>query len=117
MATSTVEAEFMASSLAIKEANWLRSFLEEIGEPPWNVKIFIDNQGCINNLRNPVNSKFTKHIAVAFHYAREAIKLCQVDIQYVESAKNRADVMTKPLVGPVFRKHVDALGLLTLYQE
>jgi hypothetical protein len=34
VATSTVEAEFMASSVAIKEANWLRSFLEEIGEPP-----------------------------------------------------------------------------------
>jgi hypothetical protein len=117
VATSTVEAEFMASSLAIKEANWLRSFLEEIGEPPWSVKIYVDNQGCINHLRNPVNSKFTKHIAVAFHFAREAIKLCQVDVQYVESAKNRADVMTKPLVGPVFRKHVDALGLLTLYQE
>jgi hypothetical protein len=117
VATSTVEAEFMASSLAIKEANWLRSFLEEIGEPPWNVKIFIDNQGCINNLGNPVNSKFTKHIVVAFHYAREAIKLSQVHIQYVQSAKNRADVMTKPLLGPVFKKHVDALGLLTLYQE
>jgi hypothetical protein len=36
---------------------------------------------------------------------------------FLACAKNRADVMTKPLVGPVFRKHVDALGLLTLYQE
>jgi hypothetical protein len=34
VATSAVEAEFMASSLAIKEANWLRFLLEEIGEPP-----------------------------------------------------------------------------------
>ncbi len=31
VATSTVEAEFMASSAAIKEAAWLKSFLEEIG--------------------------------------------------------------------------------------
>ena len=31
VATSTVEAEFMAASLAIKEAIWLKGFLEEIG--------------------------------------------------------------------------------------
>ena len=37
VATSTVEAEFMAASLAIKEANWLRGFLEEIGCAPWRV--------------------------------------------------------------------------------
>ncbi len=36
VATSTVEAEFMAASLAVKESNLLRGFLEEIGVPPWS---------------------------------------------------------------------------------
>jgi hypothetical protein len=44
-------------------------------------------------------------------------KCAKVEVQYVESAKNCADVLTKPLVGPVFRMHVDALGIFTLYQE
>jgi hypothetical protein len=114
VATSTVEAEFMASSAAIKEAAWLKSFLEEIGCAPWTVKIHCDNQGCIANLKNPVYSKYTKHIAVQFHFAREAIKKGQVDVRYVESAKNHADMMTKPLVGPVFKKHVQAINLLPL---
>jgi hypothetical protein len=35
VATSTVEAEFMAASTAVKEANWLRGFLEEIGVTRW----------------------------------------------------------------------------------
>jgi hypothetical protein len=87
VATSTVEAEFMASSAAIKEAAWLKSFLEEIGCAPWTVKIHCDNQGCIANLKNPVYSKYTKHIAVQFHFAREAIKKGQVDVKYVESDK------------------------------
>jgi len=114
VATSTVEAEFMASSTAIKEAAWLKSFLEELGCAPWSVKLYCDNQGCIQNLKNPVYSKYTKHIAVQFHFAREAIKLGQVDIKYVESAKNQADMMTKPLVGPVFKRHVQSIGLLPL---
>ncbi len=57
-------------------------------------------------------SNYIKHIAVQVHFAQEAIKNGQVDIRYVESANNRADVMTKPLVSHVFKKHVQAIGLL-----
>jgi hypothetical protein len=117
VATSTVQAEFMAASLAIKEASWLRSFLEEIGCAPWSVKVLVDNQGCIQNLGNPVNSRFCKHIAVQFHYAREAIILGQVIIDYIESAKNRADIFTKPLAAPVVKEHVKGLGVVTLPTE
>ena len=76
----------------------------------WNFTC--DNQGCIANLRNPLYSKYTKHIAESFHYAREAIAKGQVDIQYVESAKNKADIMTKPLAKPLFQVHRQSIGLL-----
>lgn len=78
VATSTVKAEFMAASAAIKEAAWLQSFLEELGCAPWKVKIHCDNQGCIQNLKNPIYLKYAKHIAMQFHFAREAIKKGQV---------------------------------------
>jgi hypothetical protein len=54
VATSTVEVGFMAASHVVKEANWLRGFLEEIGAAPWRVKIVCDNQGFIANLRSPL---------------------------------------------------------------
>jgi hypothetical protein len=111
VATSIVEAEFKAASLAIKEANWLRGFLEEIGCAPWRVTLHCDNQGCIANLRNPLYSKYTKHIAVSFHFAREAIAKGQVDVVYVESARNVADIFTKPLGKPVFQAHRNTLGM------
>ena len=91
-----------------------KSFLEELGCAPWSVKLYCNNQGCIQNLKNPVYSKYTKHIAVQFHFAREAIKLGQVDIKYVETSNNQADMMTKPLVGPVLKRHVQSIGLLPL---
>jgi hypothetical protein len=111
VATSTVEAEFMAASAVVKEANWLRGFLEEIGVLPWIVKIHCDNQGCINHLRNPVYSKHTKHIAISCHFAREAIAKGQVDFKYIQSARNVADIFTKPLVRLVFQGHRNSLGL------
>jgi hypothetical protein len=104
----------MATSLAIKELNWLRGFLEEIGTPPWSVKLYCDNQGCIANLKNPLYSKYTKHIAVCFHFAREAIAMGQVSLCYVESAKNKADMLTKPLARPVFQLHRRAFGLVKM---
>jgi hypothetical protein len=74
-------------------------------------KIFCDNQGCISNLRNPLYSKFTNHVAASFRYAREAMALGQVDILYVESARNLTDIVTKPLAKMVFVGHRDSLGL------
>jgi hypothetical protein len=115
VATSTVEAEFMAASAAVKEANWMKGFLEEIGISPWIVKIHCDNQGCINHLRNPVFSKHTKHIAISFHFAREAIALGQVDMRYIPSARNVADIFTKPLTRQVFQGHRDSLGLAKFF--
>jgi hypothetical protein len=48
-ATSTVESEFRAASHAVKEAIWLRGFLEEIHVDVWKPPLFIDKSGCVRN--------------------------------------------------------------------
>ena len=111
-ATSTVEAEFRAASHAVKEAQWLRGLLEELHIPVWKIPLFCDNAGCIQNLKNHVNSKYTKHIAVAFHHARSAVIQGQVDIRYVSTDKNVSDVLTKPLLPDVFLRHRKTLGVV-----
>ena len=112
-ATSTVEAEFRAASQAVKEAIWLRGLLEELHIPVWRVPLHCDNTGCIQNLRNPVNSKYTKHVAVSFHHARTAVILGQVDVKYVATQDNVADIFTKPLVPSVFKAHRLTLGVVS----
>eukprot|EP00884_Botryococcus_braunii_P021080 jgi/Botrbrau1/7656/Bobra.0159s0098.1 len=69
VATSGVEAEFMAASHVVKGVNWLQGFMQEIWAAPWRVQIFCDNQGCRVNLRNTLYAKYTKPVAVSFHYA------------------------------------------------
>jgi hypothetical protein len=111
-ACSTVEAEFRAASHAVKEALWLRGLLEELHFDVWKIPLYCDNTGCIQNLKNPVNSKYTKHVAVSFHHARSAVIQGQVDVKYISTQANVADIFTKPLVPVLFKQHRDTLGVI-----
>jgi hypothetical protein len=64
-----------------------------------------------------VSSKHTKHIAISFHFAREAIALGQVDVRYVPSARNVADIFTKPLTRQVFKDIVIRWVWPSFYEE
>jgi hypothetical protein len=111
VATSTVEAEYIAASVAIKEGIWLGSLLTELGYPVSNVKLMCHNMGCITNLKNHVLSKYTKHISVCYHQAREKVLWGQISPVYVRTDENLADLFTKPLPAPVFLKHRSNLGI------
>ena len=90
----------------------MRGLLEEIHIPVKKIPLHCDNSGCIQNLRNPVNSKYTKHIAVAFHHARAAVSNGDVDLRYIVTQQNIADIFTKPLVPVLFKQHRKSLGIL-----
>ena len=73
VALSTVEAEYMALSVATQEAIWLRQ-LEELGmKDAGPTLIYEDNQGAISMAKNPVFHKRTKHIQIRYHFVREAV--------------------------------------------
>jgi len=54
--TSSVEAEYVASANATKEAVWLRTLLTELDFPPTQATVIhADNLGCITLVNNPVS--------------------------------------------------------------
>jgi hypothetical protein len=114
VSTSTVEAEFQAACLAIKEVVWLKGFLKELGFTVGEVRLKCDNQGCLSHLKHPVISGYTKHAAVRFCYAREAVELGLVVPEFVCTDANVADIFTKPLPPTSFLRHRDALGVVAL---
>jgi hypothetical protein len=111
VASSTVEAEYMAYHAASKEARWLASLLRDLGRPTSQIPLYGDNQGCLANLKNPILSKYVKHIDVAFHSAREWVFKGLICPIYVKTQDNVADMFTKPLPGPVFARHRAFLGM------
>ncbi|KAL2251634.1 UNVERIFIED_CONTAM: Retrovirus-related Pol polyprotein from transposon TNT 1-94 [Sesamum indicum] len=67
MALSTTEAEYIATTEAIKEAIWLKGLLSEIGFLKEKLTVFSDSQSSIQLCKNPVFHYRTKHIDVRDH--------------------------------------------------
>jgi hypothetical protein len=70
-----------------------------------------DSFGCISNLKNPINSKYTKHIAIAFHHAREDVVNGNIHLEHVASAENVADIFTKAVDVSTFLRHKKGLSV------
>ena len=97
VALSSCEAEYMALTAATQEAIFLSNLAEEFGivtDSP--TRIFGDNQGSIALVKNPVNHEKTKHIDIKHHFVREKFSEGIIDIMYIPTSDNIADLMTKP---------------------
>ena len=112
VALSSVEAEYMASALATKEAIWWRTFLNEL-ELPANAAttIYSDSQGSIALSKNPEHHGRSKHIDIRHHFVREQVAAGTVKLEYVPTEAMLADVLTKPLSGDKHTKLLKHMGL------
>lgn len=116
IATSSCEAEYGAAFEAAKQVIWLRQLLHDMGVPQSDpTTLWVDNQGAIAVIKNPDgHHKRTKHWDVKTKYTAEQVKENNLHVDYVESEKNLADIMTKPL-GP--SKFISSIKLLNLNDE
>ncbi len=94
VATSTVEAEYVAFHLAAQHAIWLQQLLFEMVGRKGPVIINCDSMGCISNLKNPITSRHTKHMDVRFHRSRELVVDNMLLPEYISTEENVADVFT-----------------------
>jgi ribonuclease HI len=109
VALSTAEAEYMALSAAAQEAKWLSMFMGELGFQQDTITIYSDNQSAIAIANNPVHHARTKHIDLRHHFIRECVENNIIMLKYITSAKQIADIFTKPLNGPTFTQHANSL--------
>lgn len=75
--------------------------------------IYEDNAACIAQMREGyIKNDRTKHIPPRFFsYTQDLIKNNQIEMQYVQSSNNSADLFTKALPTAIFRKHVHSIGM------
>ena len=75
MALSSVEAEYMAASLAACEAIWMKNILvDSFGSHLDPTMICCDNHSCIKLLVNPVFHDISKHIGIRYHHIRDSVQ-------------------------------------------
>jgi hypothetical protein len=115
VALSSVEAEYMSSTHATKEALWWRSLLTELGrgekDLPTPTTIFSDSQGSIALVKNPEFHSRTKHISIQQHFVREHVERKAVTFVYKQTQDMAADVLTKALARQQHLKLIEMFGL------
>ena len=79
--------------------------LSELGIGKIPGTIFEDNEGAIFLAKNQQVSMRTKHIDVKYHFIREYIVDGTVEVMFVASEDNDADIFTKNVGREAFDKH------------
>ena len=110
VALSSCEAEYMALASATQEGKYLLSLLNEIlNLNQLSFKLKCDNQAAISLTKNPINHNRSKHIDIKYHFLRDEIENNALEIQYVPTEDNVADVFTKPMSKIKFQKFKSSL--------
>lgn len=92
VAVSTVEAEYMASVSATKEALWLTKLLRDLQYDVGAVRVWGDNQGALKLIKHPHGSQ---HIDVQHHFVRERVARGELEFEYVSTVDQAADILAK----------------------
>ena len=112
IALSTCEAEYIALSTAMREVIPLMQLLKDlkvncgvIDTPPQvYCEVFEDNQSCIAVAELKKPPARTKHIAIKHHHFRNLVDNKTIRISYIDTKKQLADLLTKPIEDNQFFK-------------
>jgi hypothetical protein len=105
LSLSTAEAEYKTYTVASKIIEAVVQFYEEVGFPQIKpVPIYNDNQAAIAMSKQTFSTSATRHMKLRFHYVREKIQDGSIKVQYLETGRMIADMMTKALGKVLFER-------------
>ncbi len=111
IALSTAEAEYIALSQALREVIPLITLMEELSEifplyvnkTDFFCKVWEDNQSCIAMTQSDKFTPRTKHIALKYHHFWSFVDSKKIQISYIPTEDQLADMLTKPLSDGLFQ--------------
>jgi hypothetical protein len=109
---STTEAEYVAAASCCAQLLWMRQTLKDYGVTCDKVPLLCDNESAIKISYNPVQHSKTKHIEIRHHFIRDHIKRGEIDLIYVNTQEQLADIFTKPLDEARFRELRHELNII-----
>jgi hypothetical protein len=90
----------------------MRQTLREYGYKLSKVPLLFDNESAIRMADNPIEHSHTKHIDIRFHFLRDHQQRGDIEIAYVSTKEQLADIFTKPLDEKTFTKLRNELNIL-----
>nr|GEX00139.1 putative ribonuclease H-like domain-containing protein [Tanacetum cinerariifolium] len=113
-ALSTAEAEYVSLSACCAQVLWMRTQLTDYGFNFSKILIYCDSKSAIAISCNPVQHSRTKHIAVRYHFIKEHVEQGTIELYFVKTDYQLADIFTKALPADRFNYLVRRLGMRSL---
>nr|GFA39849.1 retrovirus-related Pol polyprotein from transposon TNT 1-94 [Tanacetum cinerariifolium] len=111
---SSAEAEYVSLSTCYAQVLWMRTHLTNYGFHFDKIHMYCDSKAAIAILCNLVQHSRTKHIAVRYHFIREKVEKGIVELFFVGTEYQLADLFTKALPEERFKYLVRRLGMRCL---
>jgi hypothetical protein len=110
MTKSSTEAELVGLSDRVPQTIWVRDFMQSQGYALGPAKVFQDNQSTMALVvKGRSTSARTRHVAIRYFFTKDRVDSGELEIVYLPTGEMRADILTKPLQGSLFRKMRDEL--------
>nr|GEX00002.1 retrovirus-related Pol polyprotein from transposon TNT 1-94 [Tanacetum cinerariifolium] len=113
-ALSTAEAEYVFLSACCAQVLWMRTQLTDYGFHFNKIPIYCDSKSAVAISCNPIQHSRTKHIAVRYHFIKEHMEKGTIELYFVKTDYQLADIFTKALPTDRFNYLVRRLGMRSL---
>ncbi|GJW84656.1 hypothetical protein Tco_0157801 [Tanacetum coccineum] len=110
-AMSTTEAEYVSLSACCAQVIWMRTQLLDYGYKYNRIPMYYDSKSAIAISCNPVQHSRTKHIDIRYHFIKEHVEKGTVELYFVGTEYQLADLFTKALPKERFEYLVHRIGM------
>ncbi|GKC55910.1 hypothetical protein Tco_1083508 [Tanacetum coccineum] len=116
-AISSTEAEYIALSGCCAQVLWMRSQLTDYGLGFNKIPMYCDNKSAIALCCNNVQHSRSKHIDIRFHFIKEQVENGVVELYFVNTEYQLADIFTKALGRERIEFLINKLGMRSFTPE
>jgi hypothetical protein len=112
VALSTAEAEYVAAEQCCAQLLWMRQTLRDFGYSLSKVPLICDNESAICMANNPIEHSRAKHIDILHHFLRDHQQKGDIEVFYISTENQLADIFTKPFDEKTFCRLRSELNVL-----
>ncbi|GKB68176.1 retrovirus-related pol polyprotein from transposon TNT 1-94 [Tanacetum coccineum] len=114
VAMSSAKVEYVAAARCCASILWMKSQLSDYDIHYKMLPIFCDNTSAIAISNNPVLHSRTKDIDIRYHFIRDHILKGDIELHFIPTEYQLADIFTKPLDEPTFTRLKVELSMLNI---
>ncbi|GJT50422.1 hypothetical protein Tco_0976579 [Tanacetum coccineum] len=113
-AMSLAKAEYVVLSACCAQVMWMRTQLKDYGFNYNKIPLYCDSQSAIAISCNLVLHSHTKHIHTRYHFIKEQVRNGIIELYFVRTEYQLADMFTKALPEERFQYLVRRIGMRCL---